>query len=177
MDSLSAHPPHAFGSNLRSQLGKPISSSRAPLPTPLEDLAGLGVISLQCCGVHSCAVTEAGDVYAWGGRFGVLGSPLTCPPTLENSDEPATVIAAATSTTGGLIVSLEDGRVFASAVGREDLLPPLRPELQVGGNQANLGEGLEWQEMDLGSCSTGRRVAKIVAASGGRGFFFELEDA
>lgn len=45
-------------------------------PVLVEQLAGNSIVDLSCGGNHTVAVTETGEVYAWGeGRYGALGVP------------------------------------------------------------------------------------------------------
>ena len=64
-----------FGSNAEGQLGVGDQSLKASdNPLLIESLSGEQALSLSCGAYHTAAVTERGDVYAWGaGDRGALG--------------------------------------------------------------------------------------------------------
>lgn len=184
-DQPAVYPPHALGSNLHSQLNSAMGSSSSiysiSQPVPLHNLSGQGEVTLQCAGVFSCAVTEAGDVWVWGGHWGVADAPLPLPE--PPGEDPSSVSSAAVSSTGALVVALEHGAVFSIGLDEEALKPPLRPDLVVRPAPIDLNR-LEWEEMDLTAFGVGlggpggrRRAHRVISASGGRGFFFSLKDA
>jgi hypothetical protein len=168
------HPPHAIGTNLHSQLGRPISAALVEDPVALDLLEGLGRLVLRAAGVYSLALTDAGDVYLWGGRFGLPDKALDLSefetPTLGAGAESPHIIAASVGSTGAVVLCLSDGRVIAAGVEEADRLPtrpadgvPARPRSDAA------DEGLEWKE--LRGVEGGGRLKDVVVASGGRGWF------
>lgn len=181
------HAPHALGSNLHSQLARPISPARVDEPVPLELLEGLGEVEVQAAGVHGLALTKAGEVFVWGGRYGVPDQPLDLDGLgqeranegggEDEEVEPLHVVAASIGSTGAVVLGLSDGRVVASHADEVDLLPT-RP---VDGPQrrSRLEKGDEWGWKELrgvGGREGERGLREIVPASGGRGWLLLYDD-
>ena len=172
------HPPHAVGSNLHSQLAQPLSATLVEDPVAIELLEGLGQLEVRAAGVYSLALTEAGEVYVWGGRFGLPDEALDLSalsgPGEGESVEPPHVIAASVGSTGAIMLGLSDGRVVATGVEEDELVPTQPVDGVSARSTSRTDDGcLQWKV--LRGKDRGRRLRVIVVASGGRGWFLVFD--
>lgn len=67
-----------MGSNAEGRLGiGDPSVKQSPLPTLVDGLARMRCLQVACGAGHTVAVTESGEVYAWGvGEYGALGTGM-----------------------------------------------------------------------------------------------------
>lgn len=174
------HPPHVVGSNLHFQLARPLSAAFIESPVAIEHLEGLGQLNVRAAGVYSLALTDAGEVYVWGGRFGFMDealdlSDLTVPELTDNADlEPTYVVAASVGSTGALVLGLSDGRIVATGIGEAQLLPTRPTDTSPAQPAYGAADGERgWRE--LRGKGGGGRLKDVVIASGGRGWFLVFD--
>jgi len=98
---------YAWGSNSYGQLGNGVNTS-STLPVAVSALAGETVVAVAAGANFSLAITDEGEVYAWGyNLFGQLGNGTT-----TNSNVPVAVSALA----GKRVVAISAGGGFALAL-------------------------------------------------------------
>ncbi|CAB3245448.1 unnamed protein product [Arctia plantaginis] len=72
---------YTWGNGRRLQLGHG-DVSNLDVPTEVEALAGIKIVKISCGGWHSLALSEFGDLYAWGwndmGQLGISNSIEDC---------------------------------------------------------------------------------------------------
>lgn len=172
------HPPAAQGSNLHSQLSLP-SSTHSPVPVPLDHLAGLGAISVSSHGTSSSALTEGGDLYLWGGPYGLLDDPLPIPTfssvsrgtafsLSEEEEEEEEITSHLMTPTHGVLLSLSSGNVLSFNFLIDDLRPTTRPARPAPAR--SIGWKVVWDVRERGGS-----VTEVRSASGGLGVFFQVE--
>lgn len=191
-DASPLQPLYGLGSNLHSQLSIPVStapvSASKPLPI-LADLLACGQITFasdafSTAGVYTCAVSEMGQLFVWGGKWGTAEEAVEVDPCSEGEGEEEEdedgreIVSAAVSSNGGVVCVRRDGNVWwtrcARAQGVEDgegLLPKRRIEKAAGRRE----DEREFEKVDLrewgAGAGGGRKARRVVGASGGRGFF------
>ncbi|MDR1294268.1 MAG: hypothetical protein LBK59_04830, partial [Bifidobacteriaceae bacterium] len=127
---------YTWGSNLYGQLGvgsDTISSVTTPTPVPFP--TGVVVVAVSASERHTIAVTDDGDLYAWGsnqyGQLGNGGTDLTSasrtllPIPVAQGLGPFTSVAAGGSHT---VATTTDGHVFAWGRNHTDQLGPNGPQ-------------------------------------------------
>jgi hypothetical protein len=162
LSSSHTSPPHAYGSNLHSQLSTSFTPSSSTASRPIN-LPPTPSPILQTSGnLSSLFSLASNELFVWGGPFGTLSpdhpldlSSLSAinPDSQSDEDErePADLSAAAVSSTGGIVLGFEDGRVLQSGIGKrkEDWGPSVRIEREVeNGGKGKDGEEMEWEEVE-----------------------------
>ncbi|KAF9168412.1 hypothetical protein DFQ26_008362 [Actinomortierella ambigua] len=84
----------SWGSGRFGQLGHGTVQADVVHPTPIEALEGLRVVDAACGATHSLALSDIGDVYAFGlnnyGQLGIgTGGDTTLPPA--HQQQPTTI--------------------------------------------------------------------------------------
>lgn len=82
-----------WGGNATGQLGDGLVGTARPFPRPVNGMRGVTAVSLALGTDHSCALTDAGAVWCWGGnlsgqigRSGNLSVAQTVPVALDIRD-------------------------------------------------------------------------------------------
>jgi alpha-tubulin suppressor-like RCC1 family protein len=117
---------YTWGIGVNGQLGIGLPLKDKSSPTSVTSLAGKSIIDISCGYMHSVALTESGDLYAWGSNeHSQLGIPAT--PTIVAI--PALVprllglrISSVSCGAGHSIAIAAGGRAFAWGIGAQGQL-------------------------------------------------------
>lgn len=71
---------YAWGGNEYGQCG--VDADKRDIITPMPCLTGLRVKQVACGGMHSLALTDEGNVYSWGERWGEFSLKIDSSPRL-----------------------------------------------------------------------------------------------